>query len=176
MRGTKVAKVLIGVCTAGSLALGAGLALAATTESKTPEPAKAPAVAAPAAPANASGGTEAKEYKTEPKAEKASAAKGNTEKEMAADRTVRGQVAAVEATAKTLSVKTMRNKKEETVGVEVPDTVKITQGKAVKTLADIKVGDRVWMKYDRMSGKLVADQIRILPHQKMAATNKSKSS
>ena len=38
-----MARVVIGVLTAGSLALGAGLALAATTESKTPEPAKSPA-------------------------------------------------------------------------------------------------------------------------------------
>ncbi|MBP1779939.1 MAG: hypothetical protein H6Q86_5950 [candidate division NC10 bacterium] len=44
MRGAKVAKVVIGVWTAGSLALAAGLALAATTETKTPEAAKAPAV------------------------------------------------------------------------------------------------------------------------------------
>ncbi len=176
MRRVRVAQLLIGVCTAGSLALATGLAMAATTESKTPEPAKTPAVAAPAAPANASGAKEAQEYKAEPKAEKAPMAKGKAEKEVAADRIVRGEVTAVEATAKTLSVKTMRNKKEETVGVEVPETVKITQGKAAKTLADIKVGDRVWMKYDRMSDKLVADQIRILPHQKMAATNKNKSS
>jgi Cu/Ag efflux protein CusF len=140
MRGVKAAKVLMGVLTAGSLALGAGLALAATTESKAPEPAKAPAVAAPVAPAKASG-----------------------EKE----------VTAVETTAKTLTIKTMRNKKEDIIGVDVPDTVKITQGKAPKTLADIKVGDHVWMKYDRMSDKLVADQIHILPAQKAAAKKKS---
>ena len=92
---------------------------------------------------------------------------------MAADRIVRGEVTAVETTAKTLTVKTMRNKKEDIIGVEVPDTVKITEGKAAKTLADIKVGDRVWMKYDRMSNKLVADEIHILPPQKTAATKKS---
>jgi Cu/Ag efflux protein CusF len=146
----KAAKVLMGVLTAGSLVLGAGLALAATTESKAPEPAKTPAVAAPAAPAKASG-----------------------EKEVAADRSVRGEVTAVETTAKTLTVKAMRNKKEDIIGVDVPDSAKITQGKAAKTLADIKVGDRVWMKYDRMSDKLVADQIHILPAQKAAAKKKS---
>ena len=172
MQGAKVAKLLIGVCTAGSLALGAGPAFAATTESKAPEPANAPAAATPA-PAKASAEKGASEYKAEQKAEKAPAAKAKGEKEAAADRTVRGEVTAVEATAKTLSVKTMRNKKEETIGVEVPDAVKITQGKAVKTLADIKVGDRVWMKYDRMSDKLVADQIHILPQQKMAAKKKT---
>lgn len=173
MRGTKVAKTVIGVWTAGSLALAAGLALAATTESKTPEVAKAPAVAAPAAPAKASGEKATQETKAEQKAEKAQAARGKGEKEVAADRTVRGEVTAVETTAKTLTVKTMRNKKEDIIGVDVPDAVKITQGKAAKTLADIKVGDHVWMKYDRMSDKLVADTIHILPPQKMAAKKKS---
>jgi len=173
MRGAKVAKVVIGVWTAGSLALAAGLALAATTETKTPEAAKAPAVSAPAAPAKASGEKEAQETKAEQKAEKAQVAKEKGDKEVAADRTVRGEVTAVETTAKTLTVKTMRNKKEDIIGVEVPGAVKITQGKAVKTLADIKVGDHVWVKYDRMSDKLVADTIHILPPQKTAATKKS---
>jgi hypothetical protein len=170
MRGEKMANVLIGVLTAGSLALGAGLALAATAESKTPDTAKSPAATAPA---SASAEKEATETKAEQKAEKAQAAKERGEKEVAADRTVRGEVTAVETAAKTLTVKTMRNKKEEIVGVDVPDIVKITEGKATKTLADIKVGDRVWMKYDRMSSKLVADEIHILPPQKSAAKKSS---
>jgi hypothetical protein len=172
MYGEKLTKALIAVCVAGSVALGAGLALAATTtESKAPEPVKA--TAAPAAPAKAPGEKEAQESTAEQKAEKASVATGKAEKEVAADRTVQGEVTAVETAAKTLSVKTMRNKKEEIIGVEVPDTVKITQGKTAKTLSDIKVGERVWMKYDRMSDKLVADQIHILPPQKTAAKKKS---
>ena len=177
MRVAQVTQLLIGLWAGGSLVLASGLALAAT-QSTTPEPAKAPAVAAPVAPAKEPAAKEPQESKTEQKAEKAPMAKSKAEKEVAADRIVRGEVTAVEAAAKTLTVKTMRNKKEEIVGVEVPDTVKITQGKAVKTLADIKIGDRVWMKYDRMSDKLVADQIRILPHAKMAtkaAKNKKTS-
>jgi len=173
MRGVNVAKVLIGVWTAGSRALSAVLALAATTETKTPEAAKTPGVSAPAAPAKVSGEKEVQETKAEQKAEKAQVAKEKGEKEVAADRTVRGDVTAVETTAKTLTVKTMRNKKEDIIGVEVPDAVKITQGKAAKTLADIKVGDHVWMKYDRMSDKLVADTIHIVPPQKTTAKKKS---
>ena len=173
MRGAKVAKVVIGVWTAGSLALAAGLALAATTETKSAEAVKAPAVSAPAAPDKVSGEKEAQETKAEQKAEKAQVAKEKGDKEVAADRTVREEVTAVETTAKTLTVKTMRNKEEDIIGVEVPDAVKITQGKAVKTLADIKVGDHVWVKYDRMSDKLVADTIHILPPQKMAPKKKS---
>ena len=170
MRRGQVATVVIGVWTAASLALGTGLALAATPESKTPEAAKSPAVTTPAPAAAAK---EATEYKTEQKTDKAQAAMEKGEKEVAADRTVRGEVTAVETMAKTLTVKTMRNKMEDIIGVEVPDAVKISQGKAAKTLADIKVGDHVWMKYDRMSNKLVADTIHILPSQKMAVKKSS---
>jgi hypothetical protein len=144
------AKVLMAVLAAGSLTLGVGLALAATAESKAPEASKTPAVSN--APATS----------TEQEA-----------KETAVDRIVRGEVTAVETSAKTLTVKVMRGKEAETVGVEVPDSAKIHQGKATKTLADIKVGDRVWMKYDRMSDKLVADQIRILKSAPIAAKSES---
>ncbi len=173
MRRVNAVRMVIGLMAAGSLALGTGLALAATTASTTPAPAKEPAVAAPMAPIKSSAEKEAQESKTEQKAEKAQAMKKKAEKEMAADRSVRGEVTAVETTAKTLTVKAMRNKKEDIIGVEVPDAVKITEGKATKTLADIKIGDRVWMKYDRMSNKLVADEIHILPSQKTAAKKRS---
>lgn len=142
------AKVLMALLAAGALAMGAGVTLAGAAEQKAPESAKTTATS--------------KQGK----------------KEAAVDRIVRGEVLAVETNAKTLTVKAMRGKEEETVGVEVPQTAKITQGKAVKTLADIKVGDRVWMKYDRMTNKLVADQIRILHPGKMAgkAVSKGKTS
>ncbi len=150
MRGVKMVMAMLA---AGSLALGAGVTLAATSESKTPEAPKAPAAsketAAPAGQAK--------------------------EKETAVDRIVRGEVTAVEPGAKTLTVKVMRGKETETVGVEVPDIAKIHQGKATKTLADIKVGDRVWMKYDRMSDKLVADQIRILKPARTAAKSENET-
>lgn len=167
MRG---AKVVMAMLAAGALALGAGVTLAATGESKTPEPPKTPAVSK--APATAAE-QEAKETKAVQQGEKARAAREGKEKETAVDRIVRGEVTAVETTAKTLTVKAMRGKEAETIGVDVPDTARITQGKATKTLADIKVGDRVWMKYDRMSDKLVADQIRILKSTPMAAKSES---
>jgi len=150
MRG---AKVLMALLAAGALTLGAGAALAATGQEKAPEPAEAPA------------------------ASKATPTSKKSEKEVAVDRIVRGEVTAVESSAKTLTVKVMRGKEAETIGVDVPDTAKITQGKAAKTLADIKVGDRVWMKYDRTSDKLVADQIRILPGKTAGKTvSKGKTS
>jgi hypothetical protein len=51
--------------------------------------------------------------------------------------------------------------------------VKIHEGKTVKTLADIKVGDRVWMKYDRSSDRLIADSIRILKKPATMAAKKA---
>lgn len=167
MRGVKM---LIVMLAAGSLTLGAGLALAATGESKAPEASKTPAVTkAPATQVE----KEAKETKAEQQAEKARAAQQKGEKEVAPDRIVRGEVTAVEISAKTLTIKTMKGKEAETIGVDVPDMTKITQGKAAKTLAGIKVGDRVWMKYDRTNDKLVADQIRILKSAPMAAKSES---
>ncbi len=83
---------------------------------------------------------------------------------------VRGEVTAVEPGAKTMLVKAMVGKKELTVGVDITDKTIIREGKVGKTLKDIKVGDRVWMKYEKTSDKLVADSIRILKPAKMAAT------
>jgi len=88
-------------------------------------------------------------------------------------RRVRGEVTAVEPGAKTMVVKAMEGKKTLDVGVDVTDKTIIRQGKANKTLGDLKVGDRVWMKYEKTSNKLVADYIRILKPTKMAAKSKS---
>jgi hypothetical protein len=88
-------------------------------------------------------------------------------------RHVQGEVTAVEHGAKTLVVKAMEGKKALDVGVDVTDKTIIREGKANKTLGDIKVGDRVWMKYEKTSDKLVADSIRILKPATMAAKNKS---
>ncbi len=82
---------------------------------------------------------------------------------------VRGNVTSVEPGAKTLVVKVMRGKEDVTVGVDVTDQTMIREGKAHKTLSDIKVGDRVWIKYQRASNGWVADTIRILKPAHMAA-------
>jgi Cu/Ag efflux protein CusF len=82
---------------------------------------------------------------------------------------VRGEVTAVEPGARTMTVKAMEGKEEVTVGVDVTDKTVIRQAKAHKTLGDIKVGDRVWMKYERTNDKLVAQAIHILKPQHMAA-------
>ncbi len=86
-------------------------------------------------------------------------------------RHVRGEVTAVEPSASpmTLTMKGKEGKEELTVGVDVTDKTIIREGKVRKSLADIKVGDRVWMKYERTDGKLVADYIRILNSARVAA-------
>ena len=88
-------------------------------------------------------------------------------------RRVRGDVTAVEPQAKTMVVKAMEGKKALDVGVDVTDKTIIREGKANKTLGDIKVGDRVWMKYEKTSDKLVANYIRILKPSSVAAKGKS---
>lgn len=88
-------------------------------------------------------------------------------------RRVRGEVTAVEPGAKTMVVKAMEGKKALDVGVDVTDKTIIREGKANKTLGDIKVGDRVWMKYEKASDKLVAEYIRILKPANVATKSKS---
>jgi hypothetical protein len=136
MRGVKVLTALLA---AGALSLSATIALAAA--SPAPEGTKAPGAS-----------------KT------MTTSKAREGKETTADRTLRGEVTAIEpsATPATLSVKLVRGKETKSLDVIVPATAKITQGKTVKTLADIKVGDRVWVKYDQMKDHKEADQIRIL--------------
>ena len=131
-------KSMMAMLAAGSLVLGAGVALASTEGTKSPEGAKA------------------------------TATHGMSKSEV---RRVRGEVTAVEPAANppTLVMKTMEGKQELTVGVDVTNKTTIREGKAQKTLADIKAGDRVWMRYERTDGNFVADYIRILEPAHMAA-------
>lgn len=153
MRHVNIPKTLMAILAAGSLALGAGLAVAASTDSST---------------SSSPGGAQATQGMSG-----SGAAQAPAEKATAAYHVVRGKVTAVEATSKELTVQTMHRKKAQSLGIEVPDTVKITEGKATKTLADVKVGDRVWMKYDKDGSKLTADEIHILPLHKMATKKSS---
>jgi Cu/Ag efflux protein CusF len=74
-----------------------------------------------------------------------------------------GEVSAVDAAAMTLTVK---GKKAE-VALTVNDKTKITMGKEKKTLADVKVGDKVSTKYSEVEGKNVAKSIALKAEQKM---------
>ena len=143
-------KMLMAMLAAGTLALGAGTSLAATGGTKTPEASNTPAVSnAPAM----SDTHEGKEMKA-----------------------TQGQVTAVDPSGRTLSLKPTHGKEAKEIVVEVPNTVKIMQGKATKNLAEVKVGDRISMQYDQMGNKLVADHIRILRAGNTASESSGKSS
>ncbi len=177
MRGMKVA---LTVLTAGILALGSGAAFAA--EYSTPTPAK-PATPAVSQTKGMGSKAEAREpeahQQRELRAEKSEAQDGGAgNKEAAADRTYDGVVAHVDAMAhpKTLVMNTMLGKRVLTVGVDVLPSTQITERGVTKTLADIHKGDRIWMKWDRTTNHLVADQIRILQTGKKRAAKAEKTS
>jgi len=76
---------------------------------------------------------------------------------------VSGAVAAVDAKAKTVTVKG----KKGDVTAMVDDKTKIMMDKDVKTLADVKAGDKVTLKYSEADGKMTAKSIAIKPAEKM---------
>jgi len=169
----RTSQMILGLVAAGTLALSAGTALAASGSSAT-EGAKAPVAAtpAPAAKSPAVKTEQAKESPAVQKAEQAREAREEKgEKEATGDRVAEGVVTHVEPNAMppTLVMKTMTGKEALIVGVDVPAQTIIREGKAVKTLGDIKIGDRVWMRWDRMENRLVADQIHILKANSTAA-------
>jgi len=79
-----------------------------------------------------------------------------------------GEVSAVDAAANTLTVK---GKKAE-VALTVNDKTKIMMGKEKKTLADVKVGDKVSTRYSEVEGKNVAKSIALKAEQKMEKKTK----
>lgn len=79
-----------------------------------------------------------------------------------------GEVAAVDAAAMTLTVK---GKKAE-VALTVNDKTSIKMGKEKKTLADLKVGDKVSARYSEVEGKNVAKSIAIKSEKMMEKKTK----
>lgn len=81
---------------------------------------------------------------------------------------ITGEVKAVDTTANTLTVK---GKKAE-VTVTCNEKTKIMMGKEKKTLADVKVGDKVVVKYTESEGKNIAKSIAIKPAEEKPAAEK----
>ncbi|MFA4917966.1 MAG: DUF5666 domain-containing protein [Thermodesulfovibrionales bacterium] len=77
---------------------------------------------------------------------------------------VTGDVAAVDAKANTITVK---GKKGDTV-VTCDDKTKIMMGKDKKAIADVKVGDKVTVKYSEADGKMTAKSVAIKAAEKKA--------
>jgi hypothetical protein len=74
-----------------------------------------------------------------------------------------GEVSAVDTAAMTLTVK---GRKAE-VALTVNDKTSIKMGKEKKTLADVKVGDKVATRYSEVEGKNVAKSITIKGEKKV---------
>ena len=70
---------------------------------------------------------------------------------------VTGEVTAVDAKAMTLTVKG----KKGDVALMAEEKTRIRMGKEKKTIMDVKVGDRVTVRYTEMDGKMVAKSITI---------------
>jgi|WetSurSiteA1Bulk_404760.scaffolds.fasta_scaffold01425_4 hypothetical protein len=79
---------------------------------------------------------------------------------------VTGAVKAVDAMSITVSKK-VKGKAEDTV-VAVNDKTKITMGKEKKAIADVKVGDKVTVKYSEADGKMTAKSIAVMAAEKKA--------
>ncbi len=177
MRGMKVA---LTVLTAGALVLGTGAAFAAEYSTPTPAKPATPAVSqAKAMGSKAEAREPVAHQQRELRAEKGEAqGREAGSKEAAADRTYDGVVTHVDAMAhpKTLVMNTMLGKQVLTVGVDVLPSSQITERGVTKTLADIHKGDRIWMKSDRTTNQLVADQIHLLQPGKKRAANTEKTS
>jgi Cu/Ag efflux protein CusF len=77
---------------------------------------------------------------------------------------VTGDVAAVDAKAGTITVK---GKKGDTT-VATDAKTKIMMGKDVKAIADVKVGDKVTVKYSEADGKMTAKSVAIKMAEKKA--------
>jgi len=81
---------------------------------------------------------------------------------------VTGEVAAVDAKANTITVKA---KKGETT-VTADDKTKVMMGKEKKAIADVKVGDKVTVKFSEADGKMVAKSVAIKAADEKAAAKK----
>lgn len=77
------------------------------------------------------------------------------EKAPAKVKQVTGEVTAIDAAAKTLTVKGKAGE----VALTADDKTTVKIGKEKKALADVKVGDKATVKYNEMDGKNVAKSI-----------------
>ena len=92
------------------------------------------------------------------KKEAAPAKKEAAPAKKAAKKEVTGEVTAVDAKANTLTVKG----KKGDVTVSTDDKTTVVAGKDKKTLADVKAGDKVKVKYTEAEGKNTATKVEIM--------------
>ena len=85
---------------------------------------------------------------------------------------ITGEVKAVDTKANTLTIKGKRAE----VTVTCADKTKVMMGKEKKSLADVKVGDKVVVKYTESEGKNVAKSIAIKPAEETPKAEKKEES
>jgi hypothetical protein len=77
-----------------------------------------------------------------------------------------GEIAAIDQAAKMVTVKAKRNGKEITVAALVDDRTGIRDGRITKSLAELKVGERVRMYYESQGKRDLARNILLQPSGK----------
>jgi Cu/Ag efflux protein CusF len=87
----------------------------------------------------------------------AAAAPAVEQKEAAKPVQVTGEITAIDAAAKTFTVKGRKGE----VAFSANDKTKVKAGKEAKTLADLKAGDKVTVKYTKADGKNMAKSVKI---------------
>ncbi len=101
------------------------------------------------------------EYKTRLKTEQTA----TVEKPAQVNR-LNGEIASIDQSAKTVTVKAKHNGKEITVAALVDDHTNITDGRSTKSLAGLKVGERVRIYYEHQDKRDLARNIILQPSGK----------
>jgi Cu/Ag efflux protein CusF len=83
-----------------------------------------------------------------------------------------GTIAAVDAMAKTFDVKAKVKKQEKTMTFATDEKTKITKGKEAKTFADLKVGMRVYVEYNKVADQNMAVVVKIAAPKSAPKTGK----
>jgi Cu/Ag efflux protein CusF len=77
-----------------------------------------------------------------------------------------GEIASIDRAKKMVTVKAKRNGKEITVAAQLDDRTAIMAGRNSQSLADLKVGERVRMYYERQDNRELARNILVQPSVK----------
>jgi Cu/Ag efflux protein CusF len=77
-----------------------------------------------------------------------------------------GEIASIDRAKKMVTVKAKRNGKEITVAAQLDDRTAIMAGRNSQSLADLKVGERVRMYYERQDSRELARNILVQPSVK----------
>jgi Cu/Ag efflux protein CusF len=77
-----------------------------------------------------------------------------------------GEIASIDRAKKMVTVKAKRNGKEITVAAQLDDRTTIMAGRNSQSLADLKVGERVRMYYERQDSRELARNILVQPSVK----------